>query len=258
MATAEDEDVIEAFVAGAAHPPLGARVRPRRPHRRFDHSHALGADARVERPREFGVAVVQQIAHVLQPLFDREVARLLAHPGAVGVGGHARQVHAPRSVLDEEQHVQGAQPRRLDGEEIARHDSVPLRAQELPPQRSLPARSRPKPERLKIDLIVVAPTRMPSLHNSPWMRSQPQLGFSRPRRNTSSRSAGSSGGRPGERRRYLHFLATSARCHRNRVCGETRNTDQRSRGSSLLAAASSIRSRRPSRGRFTVRPKTAS
>jgi Transposase len=84
------------------------------------------------------------------------------------------------------------------------------------------------------------------------------VGFSRPRRNTSSRRAGSSGGRPGKRRRYVHFLAMSSRCQRNSVCGETTNTDQRSRRSSLLAAASSIRSRHPSGGRFTVRPNTAS
>jgi hypothetical protein len=115
-----------------------------------------------------------------------------------------------------------------------------------------------KPERRKIDLIVVAPTRMPSLRSSPWIRTQPQLGFSRPRRNTSPRSAGSSGGGPGDRRRNVHFLATSSRCQRTSVCGETTNTDQRSRRSSLLAAASSIRSRHPSGGRLTVRPNTAS
>ncbi len=148
----------------------------------------------------------------------------------------ARELHV--TVVEEEAHVLWARRNSL-------HDG---------PRRG----AGPKPERLRIDLIVVAPTLMPSLRNSPWMRTQPQLGFSRPRRNTSSRIAGSSGGRPGDRRRYVHFLAMSSRCQRNSVCGETRNTDQRSRGSSLLAAASSIRSRRPSGGRFTVRPNTAS
>src|SRR6266511_3036255 len=116
----------------------------------------------------------------------------------------------------------------------------------------------PKPERLRIDLIVVAPTGMPSLHSSPWIRTQPHLEFSRARRNTSPRSAGSSGGRPGQRRRYLHFLRTSSRCQRSSVCGETRNTDQRSRGSSPPAAASSSRSPLRSSGRFAVRRSTAS
>src|SRR5436190_993976 len=40
----------------------------------------------------------------------------------------------------------------------------------------------PTPERLRIDLIVVAPTETPSLRSSPWIRTQPQPGFSRPRR----------------------------------------------------------------------------
>src|SRR6266536_1862047 len=116
----------------------------------------------------------------------------------------------------------------------------------------------PKPERRRTDLIVVAPTRMPSLRSSPWIRTHPQPGFSRPRRSTSSRSTGSIGGRPGERRRYVHFLATSSRCQRSSVCGETGNTDHRSRGSSVLAAASSRRPRRRSGGRLRVRRNTAS
>jgi hypothetical protein len=62
-----------------------------------------------------------------------------------------------------------------------------LRAQELAPRRSRRRGAGPKPERLKIDLIVVAPTLMPSLRNSLWIRTQPQLEFSRASRNTSSR-----------------------------------------------------------------------
>jgi hypothetical protein len=100
---------------------------------------------------------------------------------------------------------------------------------------------------------VVAPTRMPSLRNSPWIRTQPQPGFSRPRRSTSSRSPRSIGGRPGEQRRNVHFLATSSRCQRSSVCGETGNTGHRSRGNSALAAASNRRLRRDSGGRFSVR-----
>src|SRR6266540_408201 len=52
-----------------------------------------------------------------------------------------------------------------------------------PPRRG----AGPQPARLRTDLIVVAPTRMPSLRSSPWIRMHPQLGFSRPRRTTSSR-----------------------------------------------------------------------
>jgi hypothetical protein len=123
-----------------------------------------------------------------------------------------------------------------------------------PPRRG----AGPRPPRLTIILIVVAPTQMPSLRNSPWMRRQPHLGFSLARRKTSSRISGSIGGRPGERRRYVHFFATSSRCQRSSVCGLTRNTDQRSLGNKLLAAASNTRSLRCIGGRFTARLSTAS
>src|SRR5207247_1508408 len=38
-----------------------------------------------------------------------------------------------------------------------------------PPRRG----AGPKPERLRTDLIVVAPTRMPSVRSSPWIRTHP-------------------------------------------------------------------------------------
>ena len=102
--------------------------------------------------------------------------------------------------------------------------------------------------------MVVAPTRTPSLRSSPWMRTHPHLGFSRPRRMTRSLIAGSSGGRPRvPRLRYVHFLLTSSRCHRSRVWGVTRREDHRSLGSSRLATVMRTRSIRRNRGRPTFR-----
>ena len=79
-----------------------------------------------------------------------------------------------------------------------------------------------------------------------------------PEAQTSSRSSRSIRGQPGDRRRCVHFLATSSRCQRSSVCGETGNTDHRSRGSSVLAAASSRRLRRCYGVRLSVRRSTAS
>src|SRR6266540_1040681 len=79
-----------------------------------------------------------------------------------------------------------------------------------PPRRG----AGPQPERRRTDLIVVAPTRMPSLRSSPWIRIHPQLGFSRPRRTTSSRSAESSGGRPGRSEEHTSELQS----HHDLVC----------------------------------------
>jgi hypothetical protein len=106
--------------------------------------------------------------------------------------------------------------------------------------------------------IVVAPTQIPSLRSSPWIRTQPQRGFSRANRNTSSCSSGSSDGLPAGRRRYVHFRRTSSRCQRRSVCGETTNADHRPRGNRPLAAARTTRSRPRNSGRFTLRRSTLS
>jgi hypothetical protein len=167
-------------------------------------------------------------------------------------------MHAPRSVLDEEQHVQGSQPRRLDGEEIARHDSLRLRAQQLAPRRSLPTRSRTETRASddRSDCRRAHPDAKLAQFALDPHAAPPRVLTRQAQHQLTKR--GSSGGRPGKRRRYVHFLATSSRCQRNSVCGETRNTDQRLRGSSVLTAASNIRSLRRNGGRFTVLPNTPS
>jgi hypothetical protein len=47
-------------------------------------------------------------------------------------------MHAPGVDLDDEEHVQRAQPRRLHGEEVGRQDTPGLAAQELAPRRARP------------------------------------------------------------------------------------------------------------------------
>jgi hypothetical protein len=50
--------------------------------------------------------------------------------------------------------------------------------------------------RFRIRRIVEAPTRWPSLSNSPWIRMYPQRGFSRAIRTTKAARTSSIGGRP--------------------------------------------------------------
>ena len=50
--------------------------------------------------------------------------------------------------------------------------------------------------RCRIRRIVEAPTRWPSLSNSPWIRMYPQRGFSRAIRTTKAARTSSIGGRP--------------------------------------------------------------
>ncbi len=52
----------------------------------------------------------------------QQVAGLLGHPRARRVRGDPGQVHAPRAVLDEEQHVQAPQKQGIDVEEVHGQD----------------------------------------------------------------------------------------------------------------------------------------
>jgi hypothetical protein len=85
-----------------------------------------------------------------------------------------------------------------------------------------------------------------------------QLGFSAASRNTSSRADVGSGGRPACRASYVQRRRTSSRSQRNSVAGRTRNERGRSRGITLLNAASSTRSDERRRGRATCRRSTCS
>ena len=75
---------------------------------------------------------------------------------------------APAAELDEREDVERPEPGGLDREEVAGDDAVRLRPEELGPGGTAPAWSGAEarsPE--SKDRIVVAPTRIPSLRNSP-------------------------------------------------------------------------------------------
>jgi hypothetical protein len=97
--------------------------------------------------RELRVVIAQHEANLSSLLAQdqQQVAGLLGNPRAVGVGGHAGQVDASGVELDEEQHVEPLQPDRVDGEEVTRHDSGGLLAEERPPGRGGAARGWVEP-----------------------------------------------------------------------------------------------------------------
>ena len=117
----------------------------------------------------------------------------------------------------------------------------------------------PRPCRRGSVLIVVAPTRIPSLRSSPEIPTQPQRGFSLAIRSTSTATSSSIGGRP------------AYACSGRSICvapasgvsaaasgGVTRNDIQRSAGSTRLAAASRARSPAVNLGRPLLRRNTRS
>src|SRR5262249_60120642 len=254
VASAEDQEPVEALAANAADPAFGVGARLRRSYRRFDDANAFGAEDLVELAAELAVAITDQKLRP-DPLvveLHQEVARLLGHPAAVRIGGDPGEVHAASRQLHEEQDVEALQEERVDGEEVTLEDARRLRPQELTPalleapRRRLdprlpqdrPDRARrqfdPEPDQLALDA------------------SYPQHGFSRASRTTSSRTSAAVGGRPGRRCRYVQRRATSSRCQRNSVVGATKNDRRQTcRGSTRLNAASSARSACVSCGRPT-------
>jgi hypothetical protein len=137
VATPKDQQPVQALGPHRPDPALRGGVGVGRLHRRDQHLGALGAEHVVEGPREFRVAVAQHNAQLSASFAQhhQQVAGLLGDPQTVGGGGHPGQVDPPGVQLDEEQHIPPPQPDRVDGEEVAGHDSGCLLAQECSPGR---------------------------------------------------------------------------------------------------------------------------
>ncbi len=172
MAAPDEQQPIQALGAGGADPPFCVRVRGRRPHGRHQHLGTLRAEHVVEAAGELRVPVADQEAYLPSPLpqHQQQVAGLLGDPGAVGIGGHAGQVHTSRVQFDEEQDVEPPQEDRVRGEEVARHDPGGLLAQERPPGGGRPPWRGSSPWRRSAVRIAVAETCTPSRCSSPLIR----------------------------------------------------------------------------------------
>jgi hypothetical protein len=140
---AEDQQPVQRFVSEGLDHALAMGVGSRSPIGREHNLGAFGLKDLVEVVDEFGVTIVnRQLNGKLEPAqLPCQVARLLGHPGRVGMKA-AVGVQDPAAVdLDEYQHVESPEQDRLDGEEVAGHDRSGMRLQELRPSGSLAARS---------------------------------------------------------------------------------------------------------------------
>jgi hypothetical protein len=189
MFPTEDQDVIQAFVSDRAHPPLGNRVRLRRPDRRLDQPHALGAHDLVEGAGELGVAVVQQEATFTN---RSSIARLRACWHNQAQSGlavtPARCTRRDPSSIEKSTYSVRRETVSTAKKSQASTPCAWARGNSLhdgPPRRG----AGPRPRRLRIILIVGAPTLMPSLRSSPWMRTQPLKGVKTPIRRSGLGSA---------------------------------------------------------------------
>jgi hypothetical protein len=87
-------------------------------------AHALRPEHQVVPPCGLLVIVAKQNARPVLARLRRPhlLPGRLRHPVAIRVRRHAGQVHPSCPDFNVEQHVQGLQPERLDGEEVASHD----------------------------------------------------------------------------------------------------------------------------------------
>src|SRR5262249_62273149 len=86
VATAKDQQPIEAFAPDASDPTLGVRPRIRCPYRRFDHPDPFRAEDVVELAAELAVAIRNQKPRPDVRIVElhQRVARLLSDPRPLG------------------------------------------------------------------------------------------------------------------------------------------------------------------------------
>jgi hypothetical protein len=130
-----DQHPVQALAAGTADPAFGDRIRPGRLDKCLDDPHADRGEYHVEGGGELGIPVSDQELQAVNVILEvhEQVAGLLGHPRASRMGGDPGQVHAPGSVLDEEQYVQAAQEYGVGVEEVRGENGLGLPGQELTP-----------------------------------------------------------------------------------------------------------------------------
>src|SRR5664280_3793170 len=141
-----DERPVEALGPHRLDHPFRVGVRVWSLDRGADHPHPLRAQDRVEWPAELRVPVPDEEPDRAGPSVEaqRQVARLLGHPGRVRVRRRGAHMDPPAAKLDEHEDVERAEPDGLDGEEVAGDDALRLGPQELGPGRAGPPRGGPR------------------------------------------------------------------------------------------------------------------
>ena len=135
VASAEDEKVIEQLSTCCADEPFADGVGAGRSVWQTHDGHAFGAEDLVEAGGELGVSIVEEIAGLEDAVLQLpgQVAGLLGHPLAGGVGGDAGKMDLAAGELYKEEDVQALEPDGLDSEEVAGRHLGCMLADELAP-----------------------------------------------------------------------------------------------------------------------------
>ncbi|MDT7563745.1 MAG: hypothetical protein QOG76_2369 [Pseudonocardiales bacterium] len=112
------------------------------PRRRLDDRDVGGFEYGVEGGGELAVTVTDEEPEVSVGVVEvhEQVAGQLREPGSGRMGGDAEDVDAAGGVLDDEERVEPVQCDRVEVEQVAGHDGLGLRVEELGPGRCGPPR----------------------------------------------------------------------------------------------------------------------
>ena len=135
VALVQDEQVIQALLARRPDPSLRHGVRVRSPVGGKDDLDVLGSEHGVKARGERRISVMDEEADRQRPVLDlpTEMPRLLRHPGRGRMLSAAGEVDASRPKLDEEEHVDRPQESRLNHEEVAGEQVLPMVTEEGTP-----------------------------------------------------------------------------------------------------------------------------
>ena len=135
LRAADDQEPVEAVPANGADPALGKGVRLRRPERSADDLDAFAPEDGVEGAAELAITIVDQEPRRHRSLAERpgKLPRLLNGPTAIRVRSAAGEVNAARAKLKKEEHVDPAEPKRLDREKVASNHRRGVRTDEHAP-----------------------------------------------------------------------------------------------------------------------------
>ena len=136
MPLTEDQHTVGEFGSDSADEPFGETIRSRATTRNPDHLDAhIGQDS-IERRGKLAGPIADEEAEFSDAIAEihHQVADLLGSPSAIGIDGHAQQMHGAGGNLQDEQHVDPLECHRaVHMEEVTGQHRRCLRAQELPP-----------------------------------------------------------------------------------------------------------------------------
>ena len=132
----QNDELVETLFADRAYPAFGIGVRPRRPNGRMDNFDLFRCKDSIEGSAVLAIVIPNKMRKrlLLRLQLPEELMGLLGHPSLRRMSGNAGYVDTTRSDFDEKEDIQSLEANSLDGEEIARQQSVLVVIEERSPR----------------------------------------------------------------------------------------------------------------------------